>query len=286
MLQAGLAAPLRDEHYLPLLVRLNDVRRPLLDSLVETVAHEAGRQGIEYHAHNTSSLWHYFKTVEFWRGNVLQTPVLVLDQFEEIFTLQNPPVRAEFLRGLGYLVRGVRPEGSEASPVQGRPLSTRPPNLRVVISLREDFLGLLEEAADNIPEILDHRFRLKPIGVKDAIRAVETPAGHKDKRFSTRPFRYAEGTSKIIVDYLAAQTGDGLATTHPYVEPFHLQLICQRAEAIAQERQSKGADDVVVSIDDLGGVPGLQRTLRDFYVEVVRSIPSWTVRRNVQRLCT
>ena len=48
------------------------------------------RQGIEYHAQNTSSLWHYFKTVEFWREDLLQTPVLVLDQFEEIFTLQNP----------------------------------------------------------------------------------------------------------------------------------------------------------------------------------------------------
>ena len=43
---------------------------------------------------------------------------------------------------------------------------------------------------------------------------------------------------------------------------------------------------MVVTIDDLGGVPGLQRTLRDFYVEVLRSIPSWTVRRNVQRLCS
>ena len=287
LLQAGLAAPLRDEQHLPLLVRLNDVGRPPLVSLVESVAHEAARQGVEYHARNTASLWHYFKTVEFWRGDVLLTPVLVLDQFEELFTLQNPKTRAEFLRGLGYLVRGVRPEGLEASPDQGQPpLSDRPPNLRVVISLREDFLGLLEEAADNIPQILDHRFRLKPLGVADAAGAVEKPAGINDDRFSTRPFRYGQGTVDAIVEYLAGRTGDGLGTTYRHVEPFHLQLICERAEDIARARQLKGLDDVIVTFDDLGGVAGLGETLGDFYADLLRSIPSRKVRRNVQRLCT
>ena len=86
LLQAGLARPLRDEQCLPLLVRLNDVSRPPLVSLTECVEREAARQDVEYHARNTASLWHYFKTAEFWRGDLLLTPVLVLDQFEEMFT--------------------------------------------------------------------------------------------------------------------------------------------------------------------------------------------------------
>lgn len=286
LLQAGLAASLRDEHHLPLLVRLNDVGRPPLVSLFETVEREAARQGVEHHARDTASLWHYFKTVEFWRDEVLLTPVLVLDQFEELFTLHTPTTRAEFLRGLGYVVRGARPKGSDASLEHGQLLSDHPPNLRVVLSLREEFLGLLEEAADNIPQILDHRFRLKPLGVDAAARAVETPAGIRDERFSTRPFRYAEGTSKAVVGYLAAQTGDGLATAQAHVEPFYLQLICQRAEEIARKRQSEGAVDVIVSLDDLGGDPGLRRTLRDFYDDVLGSIASRSVRRSVRRLCT
>ena len=125
----------------------------------------------------------------------------------------------------------------------------------MLISLREDFLGLLEEAADNIPQILDHRFRLKPLGVDDAAKAVEKPAGIEDERFGTRPFRYGPGTIKAIVEYLAGRTHDDLGTAHRHVEPFHLQLICQRAEDIARERQRTGAKDVTVTFDDLGGDP-------------------------------
>lgn len=287
LLQAGLAAPLRDEHYLPLLVRLNDGGHPPLVSLVASVEREAVRQGVEYHVGNTATLWHYFKTAEFWRGDVLLTPVLVLDQFEELFTLQAPEARADFLRGLGYLVRGVRPEPRDETQVHGRrPLSEYPPDVRVVISLREDFLGLLEEGADNIPQILDHRFRLKPLGLNGATDAVEAPAAIEDARFSTRPFRYGEGTTKAIVNYLAGRTGDGVGTAYRHVEPFHLQLICQRAEDIARKRQRDGVNDVTVTFDDLGGVPGLDRTLRNFYADVLHSIPSRSVRRRVERLCT
>jgi hypothetical protein len=55
------------------------------------------------------SLWSFFKTAEFWRGDLLVTPVLILDQFEELFTLQGSEARTNFLSELGYLVRGVPP---------------------------------------------------------------------------------------------------------------------------------------------------------------------------------
>ena len=78
-------------------------------SVLEASAAEADQQQVEYVPGAAGSLWTFFKTVEFWRGDLLLTPVLILDQFEELFTLQPEQARELFLNELSYLVRGVRP---------------------------------------------------------------------------------------------------------------------------------------------------------------------------------
>jgi hypothetical protein len=163
LLKAGVSPCLRREGFVPLVVRLNDVSKGPLASMLETLETAAQRHGMEYHAGDRRSLWHFFKTAEFWNGDLLQTPTLVLDQFEELFMLYDADARDVFMAELGHLVRGVRPvvpAPGENSPDDGRAparLSGSPPVIRVVISMREDFIGLLEEAAERIPQILDHR---------------------------------------------------------------------------------------------------------------------------------
>jgi hypothetical protein len=307
LLQAGLAQRLRDENCLPLAARLNVASRAPLVIVTESIEHEARRQGIEHHATPSPSLWHYFKTAEFWHGDRLMTPVLVLDQFEEVFTLVDQDARAGFLTDLGFLIRGVRPPaaGSSADP-DGSTLSEKPPNVRVVIALREEFLGLLEEAADDIPQIFDHRFRLRPLSIEAAAEAIEGPAAKRDGRFNTRPFRYAPGTITAIVDALSVRnrTNGAPDRAHTHIEPFHLQLVCQHAEEIASERQRRaaerqrpdamapgreaqddGAENVTVSFEDLGGRDGVSRTLREFYNDITHSFRPFGTRRRVKRLC-
>ncbi len=121
LLKAGVAPLLRDQGYLPLFVRVNDLRVGPYPALLETVPDEAARQQIEYVPGRGVSLWSFFKTAEFWRDDLLLTPVLILDQFEELFTLQSEEVRAHFLNELSYLIRGVRPPPYEVTPpVVGR----------------------------------------------------------------------------------------------------------------------------------------------------------------------
>ena len=106
LLQAGVAPRLREEGFLPLFVRVNDVRIGPFRALLETIPGEAERQHIEYVPGRSESLWSFFKTAEFWRDDLLLTPVLILDQFEELFTLQSEQARAHFLNELSYLTRG------------------------------------------------------------------------------------------------------------------------------------------------------------------------------------
>ena len=117
LLKAGVAPLLREEGYLPLFVRVNDLRVGPFRALLETVPGEAARQHIEYVPGRLESLWSFFKTAEFWRGDLLLTPVLILDQFEELFTLQSEEARAHFLNELSYLIRGVRPPPDEHAPL-------------------------------------------------------------------------------------------------------------------------------------------------------------------------
>jgi hypothetical protein len=65
LLQAGVAPRLREEGFLPLFVRVNDVRGGPFRALLDTIPGEAERQHIEYVPGRSESLWSFFKTAEF-----------------------------------------------------------------------------------------------------------------------------------------------------------------------------------------------------------------------------
>jgi hypothetical protein len=282
LLNAGVAPRLRDEGYLPLIVRVNDVQRGPFAFILEGIQAEAERQQVEYVPGLSDSLWNFFKTAEFWRGDLLMTPVLILDQFEELFTLQGEEARALFLEELGYLVRGIRPPGGQQTDT---PVSDSPPPIRLVLSLREDYLGLLEEAAGHMPQILDHRFRLAPLTLDAATEAMIGPAGIDDEALETRPFRFDPATITSILNYLSQCRAKSIALTTRYVEPFQLQLICSRIEKIVTQRQRQSPANLTVSLKDIGNEAGLSETLKDFYTEAIRTLPKRSTRRVVRRLC-
>ena len=72
LLNAGVAPRLREAGYQPLMIRLNDIQLGPTASVFEGVRSEAARQKIEYVHGDTTSLWSFFKTVEFWRGVTCQ----------------------------------------------------------------------------------------------------------------------------------------------------------------------------------------------------------------------
>jgi hypothetical protein len=269
---------------------------------------------VEYTPGSQASLWHFFKTAEFWQGDLLLTPVLILDQFEELFTLQSAEAQAAFLSDLGFLVRGVPPSITPQTDVNTNKsgdlrhvLTDTPPPLRLVLSLREDYLGCLEDAADWIPEILDHRFRLTPLSIEAAMEALTAPAEIDDNLLQTKPFKYAPEAVTTIIAHLTRRScrpttvkqskGEGgwkslfrrssQLTTYAvrYVEPFQLQLICQRIEQIVAARQQRTSSALTVTMQDIGGEEALRRTLQDFYKQEIHALSSWRQRRAVRRLC-
>jgi hypothetical protein len=280
LLNAGVAPLLREAGTIPLFVRVNDVKRDLLVSIPERIEEEAKRQDVEFVPGDNVSLWSFFKTAEFWKRDLLQVPVLIFDQFEELFTLQTSAVREKFLSELGSIVRGVPPVHQQ----QNSEITGSPPQLHVVLSLREDFLGILEEGAEHIPQILDHRFRLTPLSRDTAAQAMMLPAAVDDPALATKPFRLEDDLVTGILHHLAKIPAGSGTSALSHIEPFHLQLICQRVETLAASKQRLD-DEVVVTLTDFGGESAIGQTLVGFYNESVRSIPERHIRSAVRRMC-
>ena len=264
LLQAGVAPKLREEGFLPLFVRVNDTNIGPFRALLETIPGEAERQHIEYVPGRAESLWSFFKTAEFWREDLLLTPVLILDQFEELFTLQSEQARAHFLNELSYLTRGVRPP-SDDETAPGDELSEHPPVVQHRAVAARGLSGVPRGSRRAHPADPGRAF--PACAARSGCRARgDRRAGRGDRpRSRDQTVRAGPTAVTAILDYLSHARTPVVGETRRYVEPFQLQLICRRMEQIADARQKASGADLTITMADLGGEAGLTQTLRDFY---------------------
>ncbi len=254
LLRARIMQELRDREMWPIVVRLDQPDRPAVEQVAERVRQQAaGLVEIVEAPGDPQSLWDLFAGIEIWRGDTLLTPVVVFDQFEELFTLDwDPDRRAEFIADFARLVHGD--EG---------PLPLR---MKVILSLREDALGELEELAGNVPSILRHRFRLKPLDLDQAREAIVEPALLEDERLASPPFAYAEPAVGLMVEFLSRREVRGHPVRQTTVEPAQLQIVCQYVEdVVLPSKAVTGTGVIEVAAADLGGQEGLNRVLEEFY---------------------
>ena len=280
LLQAGVFPRLREQELLPLPVRLNRTDLPPLELFTTAIAEACAQAGIDYTPGETGSLWEFFKTAVFWRGEALQTPVLVLDQFEEIFTLQSAANRQWLARQLGELAGDGLPQSLRArlQPGEKLPYSEKPPTVKIVLSLREDYLGALQELSGEIPRILENRFRLTTMSREQARAAVLEPARlAQEGAFAAQPFDYEESAVEELLTFLSGRTGE--------IEPFQLQILCRQVEQQVAAAQAKGQQAVHVDKEYLGGRTRMEAILQNFYLDAVRRLPSRRRRNRARDLC-
>ncbi|HSR33672.1 MAG TPA: hypothetical protein VLY63_24155, partial [Anaerolineae bacterium] len=274
LLQAGLYPRLRDHTLLPVPVRFNQLGADPVSVVLEALRQACREQGIEFDPPETGGLWEVFKSTDFWKGDVVWTPVLVLDQFEEIFTLQSDEVRMTLATVLGELASPGFPTRIRERIGRGEkvPYTDTLPAVKIILSFREEYLGALEQLVPNVPTIFERRFRLGPLTREVACQAVVEPATVDDSvMFATQPFSYKDTTLNAIMEFLVNRQGE--------VEPFQLQIVCQYVEQQVALRQRQGQGVVEVDGTVLGGRTVMEGLLRDFYRRAVRQLPSWPLSR-------
>src|SRR6185295_8028986 len=240
LLQAGLFPLLRNENVLPVRIRLNysDGMPDLSSQIKETITAEATAANVEAPSLE-GTLWESFHRIhaDFWSArNRVVTPLLVFDQFEEIFTRgRETPERARdteaLLTELGDLVEGRVPAAVkariDANPKDAEAFAFQRHNYKVLLSLREDFLADLEGLRHQLPSVVHNRLRLSPMNGGQALSAVTRAGGPLiDKNVAMR----------VVAFVGAASTGGTLGLATLNVEPALLSVFCRELNLTRIER--------------------------------------------------
>lgn len=177
LLGAGLFPRLRQDLYLPVLIRLaHGAEVPLREQVWQALSGACDDAGIDATGPQLgASLWEHFHRSGggFWNArNRAVTPVLVFDQFEEVFTLgqaddETRRRAAEFIAELADLIEDRPPpalqQALEADPAVAERIDFRRRGCKVVLSFREDFLAEMESLRERMPSLMRNRYRLLPM---------------------------------------------------------------------------------------------------------------------------
>ena len=233
LLCAGLFPQLRAADFLPVYIRLDWTTAQItpVAQIKQALAENLAQHGVEGRPPRPDeTLWGYFhdKETEFWScRNRLMAPVLVLDQFEEIFTLGQGAASAETLDELAALIEN-RPQESLRRALDDDPkAATRydfsKESCRVILALREDFLPDFEGLRRQMPSIMENRMRLTRMDGRQARDAILASGGHL----------MAPGVAEQVIAFVAAGRGRSEGGTIGEtelagleIEPALLSIVC------------------------------------------------------------
>jgi hypothetical protein len=269
LLRAGLVPQLSAEGYRPLYIRL-DYNRDALPP-AEQIKQEIARASADGQWTGLSSaaagesLWEFFHH----RGSLLRdaagatlVPMLIFDQFEEVFTLaQSDEAGRErarsFLRELADLVENRPPADFEVRMERDEGVAERfdfsRADYRILIALREDYLPHLEGLKNLMPSITQNRLRLARMTGAQALQVVLGPG-----RDIVR-----EDVARQIVLFVSGASGFPDAQ----VETSLLSLVCRE---LNEARKAHGKPEI--STDLLAGTR--DTILAEFYERALAGQPA------------
>jgi WD40 repeat protein len=253
------------EGFLPINLRLNYKEPALLEQargmiqskLKKNNALKKDETGDVEAFRKDETLWEYFHRLPHFEGteNKKITPVLVLDQFEEMFTIgKNHEDLDAWINELFYLIEDEFPEKLRNRILRGEeefPYIEEPLNLRIIISLRQDYLPQLNSLKSRIPSIDRVMFQLMPLNGQQAREVINMPGGIQEKKVN----------DEILRSFYPDEVEEGKEVPDEKleVEPSILSLICYQ---IVEEGKVKSFTQ-----------KDRERILTHFYDSIMREFP-------------
>jgi hypothetical protein len=277
LLRAGLVPRLRTEGFCPVYVRIDYAPEspPPAEQIKQAIFRAtaaAGHWSRPGAAIEGESLWEFLHH----RGDLLRDadgrpllPLLIFDQFEEIFTLGQSDdagrLRArQFLEDLADLVENRPPAALEArleeDEADAEQFDFARADYRILIALREDYLAHLEGLKGIMPSVTQNRMRLARMNGAQALTAVLKPGGRL----------VSQEVAEAIVRFVAG----GSEVSNAEVEPSLLSLVCRE---LNNARIARGAAEISVGL-----LAGSRDTiLTEFYERALGDQPAG-VRRVIE----
>lgn len=289
ILNAGIFPLMREKGLFPVYVRFeHNVEKSYLDQIKDAILREVKKSGDKIRINklvektNGESLWEFFHRVEYLdeEGNEVK-PLIVFDQFEEIFTLENNKNKVNgFFRQLADLINNIKPE--ELSNLSGTTESPNETNAgdnlidlgadlfnnmsfsykvssdyHLIFTLREDFLAYLEKNTTDIPALKNNRYCLQPINDEQAAEIIMSPReGLVDKEVAKLIIQKVTGEKDFEID----------GVPEIQVDSAILSLYLSRLyDRMVEEGESKITTDLVEAHS--------ANIIEDFYNDAIRNLP-------------
>jgi SIR2-like domain len=180
--------------------------------------------------------------------NSKQRQLLVLDQLEEVLTLNPGDVEGQivFFEQLGEALNDSR--------------------RWALLAIREDYMGALDRFRQYLPGQLRATFRLDLLDIGAALRAVQKPAQASGGEF------YDDAAQMLVNDLRLVYSGYGEEDTptvkSPYVEPALLQVVCY--DVFRKLSKDQGSNFDAITVENIENYKPFDKSISKYYRTVIR----------------
>jgi hypothetical protein len=173
------------------------------------------------------------------------TFVVVIDQFEELFTypdeqvdevkerlaeLLNVKVPQRFREQVKQQFKAAEQQSTLSE--EDRHWLFEPLNTKLVLAIRADKFSLLDRLSDYLPNILSKTYKLAPLTWRQAEDAILNPAYSSGSQFVSPPFDFQEEALTLMLNFLTNRK-------QKPIESFQLQILCRHIESLVIEKQKR-----------------------------------------------
>ena len=258
LLQAGVIPVLKKDGYYPVVIRfdLSDSETSLARIVWDTLSERLLMAGIEFKRYGEKYvpdfndvlvLRNIFASGSFEKEGKEIIPVMILDQFEEI--LYRQPNKSKLLLQQLYALIDDNLDINLA--FQEWEDDT---NFRIVVSIREDDLFLLEDTIDtlNLEDLKENRYRLMPLSKEEAKEIIMKPS----------PEIFKKGEIEAVAERIIELASTGY---DKQINTLILSLLCY---TLYEKEYVQGGR---IAIGDLQN--SNENLIETYYLEAVKNIP-------------
>ena len=241
LIQCGLANKFRSYDWLALYIRRGN---NLISSLDKTLC-DATDDRFIYTEQKEPVITDIPAKIEAIYKSSFKPVYLIFDQFEELYVLGNKTEQQAFNKALKEILSVDQP-------------------VKIVLSIREEYLGYLFELEKDVPQLLHKKLRIEPMSIDKVTHVIEGINNFKlsNVKFSTNEL---QKITQGIFDKLKG-TKKTLFIELPYLQVFFDKLYFETTKDASHTADALITTEVLNRIGDIGDV------LRNFLEEQVTSI--------------